>query len=104
MVEQILQKPVCPSCGSDCVVKNGSTHGKKKLLCKTCGRGFLTDAIVEPKLKKTENKPIITQKLRKTVKVDSIISCPCFLCPISGCEPNFCEKLTEYLEKEGAKN
>lgn len=33
---------VCPSCGSDHTVKNGSTHhGKPKRLCRNCGRQFV---------------------------------------------------------------
>lgn len=34
--------PRCPTCGSDKVIKNGTTHnGKAKYACKGCGRQFV---------------------------------------------------------------
>ena len=36
------QKPLCPHCGSEHTVKNGSIHNKKpKRKCKTCGKQFV---------------------------------------------------------------
>lgn len=44
---KICEKPserVCPTCGSEHVIKNGSTHnGKPKYQCKICGRQFAID-------------------------------------------------------------
>jgi len=34
------EKPPCPSCKSNKIVKNGSSRGKTKYKCKTCGRTF----------------------------------------------------------------
>jgi len=34
------EKPLCPSCNSNKVIKNGSSRGKAKYKCKTCGRTF----------------------------------------------------------------
>ncbi len=34
------EKPPCPSCNSNKVIKNGSSRGKAKYKCKTCGRTF----------------------------------------------------------------
>lgn len=34
----------CPECGSNWVVSNGSSRGKKKMLCKECGRQFLINS------------------------------------------------------------
>lgn len=42
MNQDSTQKPLCPHCGSEHTVKNGSTHNKKpKRKCKSCGRKFV---------------------------------------------------------------
>jgi len=39
--EELLEQ-VCPTCGSEQVIKNGSAHhGKPKYKCKSCGRQFI---------------------------------------------------------------
>ena len=44
----------CPRCNSEAVVKNGSIHnGKKKFMCKDCGRQFIENPT---------NKPISEEK------------------------------------------
>jgi transposase-like protein len=44
----------CPRCNSEKIVKNGSIHnGKKKYMCKDCGRQFVKDPA---------NKPISEEK------------------------------------------
>ncbi|MBV9385235.1 MAG: IS1 family transposase, partial [Chroococcidiopsidaceae cyanobacterium CP_BM_ER_R8_30] len=41
--EEPLER-VCPSCGSEQLIKNGSVHhGKPKCQCKTCGRQFVVN-------------------------------------------------------------
>lgn len=48
-------RPPCPYCGSNLILKNGSTHHKKpKFLCKSCGRQF-----IENPQKKSRNLPDI---------------------------------------------
>ncbi len=40
---------LCPRCNSEKVVKNGSIHtGKKKYMCKSCGRQFVKDPVNKP--------------------------------------------------------
>ena len=37
-----MLKPICPSCGSEDVVKNGRIHnGKQNFKCKACSRQFV---------------------------------------------------------------
>ena len=44
----------CPRCNSEKIVKNGSIHnGKKKFICKDCGRQFVKNSV---------NKPISEEK------------------------------------------
>ncbi len=44
----------CPRCNSENIVKNGSIHnGKKKFICKDCGRQFVENSA---------NKPISEEK------------------------------------------
>ena len=39
----------CPRCNSEEVVKNGSIHnGKKKFMCKDCGRQFIENPAKKP--------------------------------------------------------
>ncbi len=43
--QRVCEKPseqVCPTCGSEHLIKNGSVHnGKPKHQCKSCGRQFV---------------------------------------------------------------
>ena len=40
---QTCALPICPGCGSTCVVKNGKSHsGKQNHKCRNCGRQFVS--------------------------------------------------------------
>ena len=49
----------CPNCGSNWVVKNGSSRGKKKWLCKNCGKTFYEGVKYHRLPKKTKEKIIV---------------------------------------------
>ncbi|WP_422387919.1 transposase-like zinc-binding domain-containing protein, partial [Chroococcidiopsis cubana] len=47
---------VCPTCSSEQVIKNGSTHnGKPKHQCKSCGRQFAIDPTNSPVSEETKH-------------------------------------------------
>lgn len=68
--EKILQR-VCPSCGSQHIIKNGSIHnGKPKYRCKDCGRQFIDN----PKNKtiSDETKQLIDALLLERISMRGI--------------------------------
>jgi transposase-like protein len=63
--------PCCPTCHSECVVKNGSIHtGKQKFACKACGRQFVED----PQLRiiSDETKALIDTLLLERISLAGI--------------------------------
>lgn len=61
----------CPSCGSFHVVKNGSTHNKKKKLkCKSCGRQFVINPSNSPI--SSETKSLIDHLLLERISLRGI--------------------------------
>lgn len=47
--------------------------------------------------------PDLSSLSMKLLDVDSIVDVPCFCCKAQdSCEPEYCEKLTEWLMKKGA--
>ncbi len=64
-------RPPCPSCGSEQIVKNGSTHNKKpKFKCKECGRQFVK--FPEKKEISSETKAWIDELLLEKVSLRGI--------------------------------
>jgi insertion element IS1 protein InsB len=61
----------CPTCHSETIVKNGSIHnGKKKFLCKACGRQFVENP--ENKPISEETKHLIDQVLLEKIPLAGI--------------------------------
>ena len=121
-------KVKCRFCDSEDTRPKGYTkQGKRRYLCKSCGRRFvlnpqrraLKQKITKPKkpknrAKKPKNKPKTSKiepekpeikpkpvlKPRKVhINLDNVIGVPCFLCPTQNtCEPELCVKLEELVE------
>jgi len=57
--QRVCEKPseqVCPNCGSEHLIKNGSVHnGKPKYQCKTCGRQFVVGSTKTTVSKETKH-------------------------------------------------
>lgn len=50
-----LPERVCPTCGSEHLIKNGSVHnGKSKYQCKNCGRQFVINPVKTTVLEETK--------------------------------------------------
>lgn len=63
--------PNCPSCGSNCVVKNGKSHsGKQNHKCRNCGRQFVTRPA--NLLVSDEAKSLIDKLLSEGIPIASI--------------------------------
>jgi len=105
--------PLCPSCGTnDRVQKNGFDFaGTQKFKCVSCGRQFVEfpKYNVKPKEYRPREPKLHTNVCmhanvckifpkRDLPSVDSLVGIPCFGCSQQEkCNPNICEKLTEYL-------
>ena len=66
-----IQPPICPSCNSTQVVKNGKIHnGKQNHRCKDCGRQFVED----PQLKRIsdDTKALIDALLLERISMASV--------------------------------
>jgi transposase-like protein len=62
---------LCPVCGSENVVKNGTIHnGKPKIMCKNCGRQSVEDP--ENKNISQEKKDIIDRLLLEKIPLAGI--------------------------------
>ena len=63
--------PNCPSCGSNCVVKNGKSHsGKQNHKCRNCGRQFVAEP-TNP-LVSDETKLLVDKLLSEAIPIASI--------------------------------
>jgi len=68
--EQPLER-VCPTCGSEQVIKNGSVHnGKPKHQCKICGRQFVINPTNSPVSEET--KQLIDRLLLERISLRGI--------------------------------
>ena len=66
-----FQKCVCPTCGSEHSIKNGSVHnGKPKHQCKSCGRQFVVNPTNSPVSK--EIKQLIDRLLLERISLRGI--------------------------------
>ena len=68
---------VCPTCGSEQLIKNGSVHhGKPKYQCKTCGRQFVvnpTNLPVSQEIKQLLNRLLLERiSLRGIARVAQV--------------------------------
>ena len=72
--QKICEEPleqVCPTCGSEHVIKNGSTHnGKPKYQCKICGHQFITNPTNSPVSEET--KQLIDRLLIERISLRGI--------------------------------
>jgi transposase-like protein len=72
---------ICPKCGSDKIVKNGSIHnGKQKFKCNNCGRQFIENP--ENKQIPSYIKTIIDKLLLERVSLAAI-------CRVTGVSPDW---------------
>ena len=73
-----MSNPVCPSCNSEEVVKNGHIHnGKQNFKCKACGRQFVENPRNKPIA--AETKELIDKLLLEKVPLAGI----CRVCGVS---------------------
>ena len=93
----------CPRCGSQDIQRSGfSRHsGERRYRCTRCHRRFQLH-YAEPKPKIEIRFPSLEPLFKKGPTVDSLLGIPCFGCEElrRNCNPESCEKLTEYLLKE----
>lgn len=73
----VTPQKVCPSCSSQNVIKNGSTHnGKSKNACKDCGRQFVENprnTVISPETKQLIDKLLLERiSLRGIVRVSDV--------------------------------
>ncbi|MDV2997287.1 MAG: hypothetical protein N4J56_006992 [Chroococcidiopsis sp. SAG 2025] len=72
--QKICEEPsegVCPTCSSEQVIKNGSTHnGKPKHQCKSCGRQFVINPTNSPV--SAETKHLIDRLLLERISLRGI--------------------------------
>ncbi|MDV2996764.1 MAG: hypothetical protein N4J56_006469 [Chroococcidiopsis sp. SAG 2025] len=72
--QKICEEPserVCPTCGSEHVIKNGSTHsGKPKYQCKLCGHQFVVNPTNSPVSEET--KQLIDRLLLERISLRGI--------------------------------
>ena len=62
---------ICPKCGSDNIVKNGSIHnGKQKFKCKNCQRQFVDNP--ENKQITDDTKQLINKLLLERISLEGI--------------------------------
>lgn len=73
--QRVCEKPseqVCPTCGSEHVIKNGSVHnGKPKYHCKACSRQFVVGATKTTVSKET--KQLIDRLLLERISLRGIV-------------------------------
>jgi len=78
--KKICEEPserVCPTCGSEHLIKNGSVHnGKQKYQCKTCGHQFVvnpTKTTVSPEIKQLIDRLLLERiSLRGIARVTQV--------------------------------
>jgi len=105
----VNRNPRCVYCDGY-TTKKGVQCGKLQYRCKDCHRSFNFGtreyALREHKPKKNLNMPSLAPLFRKPINADSIINVPCFLCERQNrleCDPNTCQKLTQFLIGEVKK-
>jgi len=88
----------CFKCGNDDLAKSGiNSSGKQRFRCRECRCVFISPFERVKKSKITKVVPV-----RKPVKINSLVGVPCFCCSNQyNCKPEFCEKLTEWLNNDG---